>query len=108
MKNIMIWQKYIYKLLVVDSEADYVKINKLQLIKRKRSLLENELQKLENIETNADGRKVICAVNNLLENKRKAKKGLGELTYEDKELFMSYPIIICCKKDDICAKIMED
>lgn len=44
------------------------------MIKRKGDLLEDELQELESIETNTDGKRVICAVNILLENKIKAKK----------------------------------
>ena len=80
------------RLLVVDSEADYIKINKLQLIKRKRNLTENELQELEKIEIDTDDIKVVCATNILLENRRKAKKKLDEMSDEDKELFMTFPI----------------
>lgn len=80
------------RLLLVDSEADYIKINKLQLIKRKRNLTENELQELEKIEIDTDDTKVACAANILLENRRKAQKKLDEMADEDKELFMTFPI----------------
>ncbi len=80
------------KLMRVSPEEAYLKINKLQLIKRKRNLTEDELQELESIEGNTDDKKVICATNILLENKRKAKKELEEMSDEDRELFMTYPI----------------
>lgn len=80
------------KLLAVNSKANYIKINRLQLIKRKRSLSEDELQELEIIENNTDVKEVICAVNILLDNKRKAQKELDGMPDEDREAFMTYPI----------------
>ena len=80
------------RLLVIDSEADYVKLNRLQLLKRKRNLTENELQELEKIETNTEDVKVACAANILLENRRRAKTKLDEMSDEDKNLFMTFPI----------------
>lgn len=80
------------RLQIIDSEADYIKINRLQLIKRKRSLTENELQELEKIETNTEDVKVACAANILLENRRRAKTKLDEMSDEDKNLFMTFPI----------------
>lgn len=62
------------KLMDVSPEEAYLKINKLQLIKRKRNFTEDELQELESIEENTYDKKVICATNILLENKRKAKR----------------------------------
>ncbi len=85
-------KKISYKLMDVSPEEAYLKINKLQLIKRKRNLTEDELQELESIEENTDDKKVICATNILLENKRKAKRELKEMSDEDRELFMTYPI----------------
>ena len=80
------------KLMAVSPEKAYLRINKLQLIKRKRDFTENELQELERLETDTDDKKVACAVNILLENKRKARKELDEMNIEDKEIFISYPI----------------
>lgn len=80
------------RLMEIDSDEDYLRINKLQLIKRKRNLTEDEQQELEKIETDTDDMKVICAANILLENRRKAKKKLDEMSDEDKELFMTFPI----------------
>lgn len=80
------------RLIEVNPDAAYLRINRLQLIKRKRNLTENELQELENIEISTDDIKVICAVNILLENRRKAKKKLDEMSDGDREMFMSYPI----------------
>ena len=45
-----------------------------------------------NFGSNTDDIKVICAVNILLENKRKAKKKLEEMSDGDREMFMTYPI----------------
>lgn len=80
------------RLIEIDSDAAYLKINKLQLIKRKRNLTEDEQQELERIESDTDDTKVVCAANILLENRRKAKKKLDEMSDEDKELFMTFPI----------------
>lgn len=80
------------RLVEIDPDAAYLKINKLQLIKRKRNLTEDEQQELERIESDTDDTKVACAANILLENKRKAKKKLDEMADQDKELFMTFPI----------------
>jgi hypothetical protein len=80
------------KLLEVSPDNDYWKINKLQILKRKRELSEKELQELECIEEQTNDAKVVCAANILMDNKRKAKKELDGMVTEDKELFMSYPI----------------
>lgn len=80
------------KLLVVNPEFDYWKINKFQLLKRKRNLIEDELQELEHMEEKTDDNKVICAANILLDNKRKARNELDKMSNEDREIFMTYPI----------------
>lgn len=80
------------RLMKIDPDAAYLRINRLQLIKRKRDLAEGELQELENIEAGTNDKMMVCAVNILLENRRKAKKVLEEMSNEDKEMFMSYPI----------------
>lgn len=80
------------KLMEVNPESDYLKINKLQMIKRKRMLSEVELQELDKIEEKANDRKIICAANILLDNKRKAQKELDNMSDEDKEMFITYPI----------------
>lgn len=80
------------KLLEVDPENDYWKINKFQLLKRKRKLSEEELLDLEHMEEENDDKKVICAVNILLDNKRRAQKELDKMEEDDKEAFKTYPI----------------
>ncbi len=80
------------KLLKVSPENDYWKLNQIQLLKRKRELSEAEQRELENMEQNTDDKKVICAVNILLENKRKAKRELQEMDACDREVFLTYPI----------------
>lgn len=85
--------KYISdKLLGVSPDNVYWKINKLQLLKRKRELSEGEFQELENMENRSNDKKIICAINILLENKRKAKRVLDEMNQEDREMFLTYPI----------------
>lgn len=80
------------RLMDIDPDATYLKINELQLIKRKRDLTEDEQRELERIESDTGDMKVACAVNILLENRRKAKKKLDEMSDEDKEIFMTFPI----------------
>lgn len=80
------------KLLKVDPENVYWKINRIQLLKRKRKLSENELQELEDLEKINNDKPTLCAINILLENKRKAKKLLDEMGQKDRERFLTYPI----------------
>lgn len=80
------------KLLNASPYNVYWKINRFQLLKRKRDLSENELQELEDLEKANNDKKALCAINILLENKRKAKKLLAEMEQEDRELFLTYPI----------------
>lgn len=80
------------KLLNTSPDNVYWKINRFQLLKRKRELSENELQELEDLEKANNEKKVLCAINILLENKRKAKKLLDEMEQEDREMFLTYPI----------------
>ncbi len=80
------------KVLEVLPEDEYGIINKMQLLKRKRILSEEEIIKLEKIEEKSYNPIIKCAVNILLENKRKAQKLLLELPEEDQKAMMSYPI----------------
>lgn len=80
------------KLLNASPDNVYWKINRFQLLKRKRDLSEDELQELEDLEKTNNDKNVLCAINILLENKRKAKKLLDEMEKEDRELFLTYPI----------------
>lgn len=80
------------KLLGVSPMNEYWRINKLQLLRRRRALAEFEMQELENLEMESKDSKVICAVNILLENKRKAQKILDAMNEEDRKLFITYPI----------------
>ena len=80
------------KLLLVSPQNEYWRINKLQLLRRKRSLSEEELIELEGMEEQSGDVKVACAANILLENKRKARKLLDEMNEDDRTLFMTYPI----------------
>mgnify|MGYP003298310951 CR=1 FL=1 len=80
------------KLMEISPDNNYWKVNRFQLLKRKRELFEEELQELEEMENAAENTILICAINILLDNKRKAKKILDSMMAEDKELFMDYPI----------------
>ena len=80
------------KLLEVSPDNDYWKVNRFQILKRKRELTEEELQEIEKMGEQASDVKLICAIDILLENKRSAKKVLESMETEDKDLFISYPI----------------
>ena len=71
------------KLLQVDENNEYGIINKLQLLKRKRELSEDEISVLEKLEENTNDSMVRSAVNILLENKHNAKKLVNQLSEED-------------------------
>ena len=83
------------KLFQVSPENEYWRINKLQLLRRKRPLSEDELIELEEMEEKSENVKVVCAANILLENKRKARKLLEGMNDEDRTLFMNIRFIIC-------------
>lgn len=80
------------KLLQINPQSDYWKINRLQMLKRKRILSEEELLELENMEQGASDMKLLCAINILLENKRDAQKNLNDMEKADREMFITYPI----------------
>lgn len=82
----------ITKLLEFEPENEFGIINKLQLLKRKRDLSDEELLELEKIEKKTESDMIPCAVNILLENKRKAKRLIEQLSEEDKDTFKQYPI----------------
>ena len=83
------------KLLNASPDNVYWKINRFQLLKRKRDLSENELQELEDLEKTNNDKKVLCAINILLENKRKAKSYWMKWDEEDREdYFLTYPNFI--------------
>ena len=80
------------KLLEFNPTNDYWKINNYQILRRKRELSEEELLELEKIESRTEDTKLLCAVNILLENKRKAKSILQKMDDEDRNTFITYPI----------------
>ena len=80
------------KLLQVDENNEYGIINKLQLLKRKRELSEDEISVLEKLEENTNDSMVRSAVNILLENKHNAKKLVNQLSAEDQATFKQFPI----------------
>lgn len=82
----------ITKLLEVDEENEYGIINQLQLLKRKRELSAEEVDKLESLEVTSEDDMVVCAVNVLLENKHKARKLISQLSPEKQEMFKDFPI----------------
>ena len=80
------------KLLQVDENNEYGIINKLQLLKRKRELSEDEISVLEKLEESTNDSMVRSAVNILLENKHNAKKLVNQLSEEDQATFKQFPI----------------
>ena len=80
----------IEKLIELDNDNSAAIINRMQLIYRKRTLSEEEMEKLESIEEQDHLTK--CAVNILLDNKRIAKKYLEKLSEEEINKFKQNPI----------------
>lgn len=80
------------KLFLFDSDNAYWKINRIQLLKRKRELSEEEMKELEDMEQATNDEKLLCAVNILLENKRNAKRILDGMSEENRKAFIKYPI----------------
>lgn len=80
------------KVLGVLPDDEYGIVNKMQLLKRKRELTEEEILKLEKIEEITDNSMTKCAVNILLGNKRVAQKLISQLPEKNKEEMMGYPI----------------
>lgn len=80
------------KLLSISPECDDWRLNQLQLAKRKRELTEEELRELEEIEYRSENHLILCAVNVLLDNKRKAENIFRQMEPEEQEVFQSYPI----------------
>lgn len=80
----------IEKLIELDNDNSAAIINRMQLIYRKRTLSEEEMEKLESIEEQDHLTK--CAVNILLDNKRITKKYLEKLSEEEINKFKQNPI----------------
>lgn len=80
------------KILASNPGQDDWKINRLQVLKRKRELSDQELEELARIENESTSTMVKCAANILMENKYKARKQLEAMSVEDREVFCSYPI----------------
>ena len=80
------------KLLQVKKDDAYAIINKMQLIKRKGELAEDCINRLEIIESECKEPMIICAINILLENKRKVRQIMKELSEEERSELKSFPI----------------
>ena len=68
------------------------------MLKRKRVLSEDELLELEDMEQRVSDMKLLCAINILLDNKRKAHKILKDMEDVDREVFITYPIFNLLQK----------
>lgn len=82
----------ITKLLEVEKDNESGIINRLQLLKRKRELSEEEISELEKLEEKTENDMIVCAIHILLENRHKAKRLIDQLSEEDQKIFKSYPI----------------
>lgn len=82
----------INNVLEVLPEDEYGIINKMQLVKRKRELSNDEVIKLEEIECKSNNSLTKCAVNILIDNKGRARKLISKLSAEEQKTFMSFPI----------------
>lgn len=69
------------------------KLNELQIIKRQRCFTEDEKAFLLQEKTqNTGDNRILCAINILLENKSEAESYFDQLTEEEKNEFILYPI----------------
>ena len=67
-------------------------INKLQVVKRKRSLTNDEIADLVNLRKNRTEKVVQCAIAILLNESKEANRLLDELSTDERMLIMDYPI----------------
>ena len=80
------------KMLIIKPDDEYCLLNRMQLLKRKRELSEEELLQLESIEQKSDDPMVKCGANILLGNKRTVQKIFDGMSKEQQEVMTSYPI----------------
>lgn len=78
------------------------KINELQIIKRQRAYTKDEKAFLIQQKTlNIGNNRILCAINILLENKAESESNFGQLTNEEREEFIQYPIFALAKQLNI-------
>ncbi len=75
-----------------------MKLNQLQLVKRKRAFLLEECAELALIKTLTTDTSILCGVNILLENFDAANELFGNLSIEKRQEFINYPIFHLWKK----------
>ena len=81
------------------------KLNELQIIRRQRAYTKNEKTFLIQEKTqNTDNNGILCAINILLENKSEAESNFDQLTEEEKEEFIQYPIFTLAKQLGVLKK----
>lgn len=76
----------------IDPKSQYGIINRLQLLKRKRELTEEEIAELETIYKSPLDDFVSCAVEILLENKYSARVRINSMSTENQKMFKEFPI----------------
>jgi hypothetical protein len=75
------------------------KINELQIIRRERAYTKGEKTFLTHEQMqNTSNNRLLCAINILLENKSEAESNFEQLTEEEKEEFIQYPIFTLAKQ----------
>ena len=87
------YAKYLLeKILTYDTIHDVARINYLQIEKRLRNLTEDEIEELIQIRKRNNGSAFNISTNLLIGNKNEAKIQFKELSKEEKDIFMEYPI----------------
>src|SRR5699024_5885494 len=92
-KELLVLAEYIAEIVIKFNKNDINTINKIQIIKRKRDITieeENELYSIK--EKDADDKKIQCAIAILLENKTDFSRNFNQLSEEERNDFINYPI----------------
>jgi len=75
-----------------EDSADIMVLNRLQIIRRRRELGEDEIQQLNELRKNSDDLSVKCGANILLGRMESAQDCFDEMEYKEKGCFIEYPI----------------
>jgi hypothetical protein len=85
--------KYVNNKILEYKKEDENIINKLQIIKRERTLSREEKEELYGIKNKNNNTQIQLGIAILLENKSDYERYLEQLTNEEKEIFKTYPIM---------------
>lgn len=75
-----------------ENLVDIMALNRLQIIRRRRELSEEEIRQLNELRNNSDDLSVKCGANILLGRMESAQDCFDEMEYKEKGRFIEYPI----------------